>query len=118
MFFPEQMQILMCKDPVDMRKGYGGLEGLVRDYLGEQPLSGKLFLFRGKRGDTIKIFYWYQGGFAIWSKRLQRGSFGFPKEFASKGSSVTITKAALRMILEGSAVEPTVWGERIKSVCV
>ena len=115
MFFPEQLQILLCKEPVDMRKGFCGLEGLVRDFLGEEPLSGKLFLFRGKRGDTIKVFYWQRDGFAIWSKRLQRGSFGFPKESATSDVSVSISKAALRMILEGVVLPPAKQTRLIKS---
>jgi transposase len=97
MLVPDQIQILLCAEPIDMRKGANGLAGIVRDALMEE-LSGKLFVFQGKRGDTVKIFYWHHNGFAVWSKRLQSGRFRFPKS----GSGTTqITRSALRMILEG-----------------
>ncbi len=101
MFFPEQLQIMMCPEPVDMRKGFNGLEGLVRDFMGEQPLSGSLFVFFGKRRDSVKIFYWHGDGFAIWSKRLQRGVFRFPRQTSATGASIQISKTALRMLLQG-----------------
>jgi transposase len=97
MLVPDQIQILLCAEPIDMRKGANGLAGIVRDALMEE-LSGKLFVFQGKRGDNVKIFYWHHNGFAVWSKRLQSGRFRFPKS----GSGTTpITRSALRMILEG-----------------
>ena len=73
MFVDGQTQIMFCVEPVDMRKHFNGLAGLVRDTLKEEPLSGKLFVFIGKRGDTVKILYWHHNGFAVWSKKLQRG---------------------------------------------
>jgi transposase len=101
MFFPETLQIMMCVEPVDMRKGYHGLEGLVRDYIGADPvLSGTLFVFFGKRRDSVKIFYWHGNGYAIWSKRLQRGVFRFPRQATGNGA-VQISKTALRMLLDG-----------------
>jgi len=99
MLVPEQqIQILVCTEPIDMRKGANGLAGIVRDALFDEPLSGKLFVFQGKRGDSVKIFYWHHNGFAVWSKRLQVGRFQFPK---SAGGAVQISRRALRMILEG-----------------
>jgi transposase len=98
MLVHDQVQILLCTEPVDMRKGANGLAGIVRDALAEEPLSGKLFVFQGKRGDSVKIFYWHHNGFAVWNKRLQSGRFKFPQGAAG---SVPITRSALRMILEG-----------------
>jgi transposase len=98
MLVPEQMQILLCTEPIDMRKGSNGLAGIVRDALMEEPVAKKLFVFQSKRGDAVKIFYWHHNGFAVWSKRLQFGRFQFPRG----GSGTTqITRSALRMILEG-----------------
>jgi transposase len=102
MLVPEQIEILFCTEPIDMRKGANGLAGLVRDALMEEPLSGKLFVFQGKRADCVKIFYWHHNGFAVWSKRLQSGRFQFP---AGKSGAVKITRSALRMILEGVNLE-------------
>ena len=98
MFVADQAQILFCAEPVDMRKHFNGLAGLVRDTLKEEPLSGKLFVFIGKRGDSVKILYWHHNGFAVWCKKLQRGRFNFP---TSNGSTLVLTRSALRMILEG-----------------
>jgi transposase len=98
MLVPEQIQILLCTEPIDMRKGANGLSGIVRDALMEEPLSRKLFVFQSKRGDNVKIFYWHHNGFAVWSKRLQEGRFRFPK---GESGTAHITRSALRMILEG-----------------
>jgi transposase len=98
MLVPDQIQILVCTEPIDMRKGANSLAGIVRDALLEEPLSGKLFVFQGKRGDSVKIFYWHHNGFAVWSKRIQRGRFNFPQGVSE---SMHITRSALRMILEG-----------------
>jgi len=97
MFLPDQIEILLCVDAVDMRKGANGLAGLVRDLLHEEPLSNKLFVFRSKRRDCVKILYWHRNGFAVWSKKIQKGTFFLP---SGKGS-VPLTRKALRLILEG-----------------
>jgi transposase len=98
MLVSDQVQILLCTEAIDMRKGANGLAGLVRDALGEEPLSGKLFVFQGKRGDSVKIFYWHHNGFAVWSKRLQSGRFRFPQGVDGR---MQLTRSALRMLLEG-----------------
>jgi len=102
MLVPDQIQILICTEPIDMRKGADSLAGVVRDSLSEEPLSGTLFVFRGKRGDSVKILYWHHNGFAVWSKRLQTGRFRFPKVATS---TAKMTRSALRMILEGIDLE-------------
>lgn len=99
MLVPEQqLQILLCTEPIDMRKGANCLAGIVRDALLEEPMSGKLFVFQSNRGDRVKIFYWHHNGFAVWSKRLQVGRYLFPK---GGSGTMQITRTALRMILEG-----------------
>ena len=94
----QQVQILFCTEPIDMRKGANSLAGIVRDALMEEPLSGKIFVFQSKRRDGVKIFYWHRNGFAVWSKRLQAGRYQFPRGSAG---TMQITRSALRMILEG-----------------
>jgi len=106
MLVPEQqIQILLCREPIDMRKGANGLAGIVRDALQEEPLSGKLFVFRGKRSDNVKIFYWHHNGFAVWSKRLQTGQFRFPA--GATTGTLQISRSALRMILDGIDLHST-----------
>jgi len=100
-FFPEQLQIMLCSEAIDMRKGFNSLEGMVRDFMNEEPLSGTLFVFYGKRRNSVKIFYWHRDGFAVWSKRLQSGLFKFPKRATNSDASIHISRAALKMLLDG-----------------
>jgi transposase len=97
MFVGDQIQILLCAEPVDMRKGAESLAGLVRDVLREEPLSGTLFVFYGKNKERVRVLYWHHNGFAMWTKRMQDGKFYFPE---GKGG-LALTRSALRMILEG-----------------
>jgi transposase len=93
-----QIQILVCAEPIDMRKGANGLAGIVRDALSEEPASGKLFVFRSRKGDSVKVFYWHHNGFAVWSKKMQTGKFAFP---TTGEGTLQISRRALRMLLEG-----------------
>ena len=63
----------------DMRKGFGGLSGLVCNEMGQDPLSGDLFLFFNRRCNQIKILQWDRDGFALYNKRLEKGTFEIPK---------------------------------------
>ena len=99
MLVADHIQILLCSNPIDMRKGADGLAGLIRDALNDEPLSGKIFVFQSKSGDRVKLLYWHFNGFAVWSKRIQQGRFRFPKE--NQNGTVSLTRSALRMILEG-----------------
>lgn len=76
MFFPEgQVRVFVYGKPVDMRKSFDGLYGLTKHVLGEDPLSGHLFVFVNRRGNYLKTLYWDRTGFCLWAKRLERGQF-------------------------------------------
>ena len=62
----------------DLRKGYDGLAQLARESVREDPLSGHLFVFANRKRDRIKILYWDRDGYAVWMKRLERGTFRWP----------------------------------------
>ena len=81
-----------------MRKGMDGLAALVQMALGEKPFSGDVFVFRGKRGDLIKLLWWSGDGMNLYAKRLERGRFVWPQ--ATSGS-VHLSAAQLSMLLEG-----------------
>ena len=83
-----------------MRRGFDGLAHMVREHLGDDPLSGHLFVFRNKRGDRIKLLYWDADGLAIWYKRLEEGTFRFPAA-TSNGDGVEIRGVDLTMLLDG-----------------
>jgi hypothetical protein len=68
-------RIWLCVEPTDMRKSFDTLAARVREHLRDDPLSGAWFVFRGKRGDRLKILYWDGDGFALWQKRLAKGAF-------------------------------------------
>lgn len=82
----------------DMRKGFDGLAALVQLKLREDPFSGQLFVFRGRRGDRVKILWWDGDGLCLFAKRLERGRFVWPR--ATDGT-VHLTQAQLSMLLEG-----------------
>ena len=95
---PSAPRIFHAAEPADMRKGFDGLAQLVRERTAEDPLSGHLFVFRNRRRDRIKILYWDRDGFAIWMKRLEKGTFRFPE---AKHGRVEVSPAEMAAILEG-----------------
>ena len=82
----------------DLRRGFDGLSALVQTKLEQSPFSGHVFVFRGRRGDLIKVLWWDGDGLCLFAKRLERGRFVWPQ--ASEGS-VALTRAQLSMLLEG-----------------
>jgi transposase len=82
----------------DMRRGFDGLSALVQTKLEQSPFSGHVFVFRGRRGDLIKLLWWDGDGLCLFAKRLERGRFVWPQ--ASDGT-VSLSRAQLSMLLEG-----------------
>jgi transposase len=82
----------------DMRRGFVGLSGMVQTTLQENPFSGQVYIFRGRRGDLIKVLWFDGDGLCLFAKRLERGRFIWPQ--ASNGT-VSLTPAQLSMLLEG-----------------
>ncbi len=92
--------ISIYSDPVDMRKSFCGLVGIVRCFLKSDPLSGQLFVFFNRNRNRMKILYWDGDGYVIWYKRLERGTFRLPG-FDSGTASIGISRAEFLLILEG-----------------
>jgi transposase len=95
---PSALRIFLATEPADMRQGFDGLSLLVRERIAENPLSGHLFVFRNKRRDRVKILSWDKDGFALWYKRLEKGTFRFPE---AKDGRVEVTPAEMAAVLEG-----------------
>ena len=93
-------KIYIALEPVDMRKGIEGLHGLVRDHLGEDPLSGHLFLFSNRTHTRLKALVWDGSGLWVCAKRLERGSFHWPRAEAAT-RSVTMRPEELAMLVNG-----------------
>jgi transposase len=93
-------RIYLCTLPTDMRKGFDTLAALVKEFLGQDPLSGHLFLFVGRAKDRLKLLYWDADGFALWYKRLEEGTFRLPR-VRGEDASVELKASELAMMLEG-----------------
>ena len=108
MFFPEgQVRVHLYGQPVDMRKSFGGLYALTRQGLGQDPLSGRLFVFINRRATQMKVLYWDRTGFCLWAKRLEQG------RFLADWRQVTTQEmdwTGLKLLLEG--IEPKVVRKR------
>lgn len=95
---PAGSRIWLAAGVTDMRAGMNGLTVKVQAALAEDPFSGHVFVFRGRRGDMLKVLWWSGDGLCLLSKRLERGRFVWPQ--AADGS-VALTQAQLSMLLEG-----------------
>lgn len=98
---PPSVRLFVATQPVDGRKGADSLMMIVRDVFGHDPLGGHLFIFFSKRRDRVRVVYWDRNGFAMWSKRLQRGRYH--PSFSSDGklAASAIEAAELALIVEG-----------------
>ncbi len=96
-------RIFVCTKPIDMRRSFDGLFGLVQSLIHEDPFSGHLFLFRSRRGDFIKILWWDLDGWAIFAKRLEVGTFRFPDVYFVDGKyqPIEMVRSELLLLLEG-----------------
>ncbi len=74
----ELVRIYVCLAPTDMRKSFDSLAALVQEWLGHDPLSGHLFVFRSRRGDRVKLLWWDRDGWTLYYRRLEEGTFRFP----------------------------------------
>lgn len=95
---PSTVRIYLCVQPADMRRGFDGLAQLTTQLIGEDPLSGHFFVFRNRRCDRLKVLYWDRDGYAVWAKRLERGTFRFPE---LSGDRLEVSPAELAAILGG-----------------
>jgi transposase len=106
-------RIWLASEPADMRCGFDRLAELARSVTGQEPLSGHLFLFRGRSGDRLKILYWDRDGYALWYKRLEEGFFKLPR--VKEGTAtLELRPTELAMLLEGIDLSSV---KRLKRYC-
>ena len=110
---PTSTRIFVCTEPVDMRRSFDGLARCTREVLQHDPSSGALFIFTGKRGDSMKALWWDKTGYAILYKRLSRGVFRLPAAVGGT-KSMLIDARELALILEG--IELPSRRRRVKTV--
>ena len=99
-----------------MRCGFDRLAERVQVVIGEDPLSGHLFVFRSRRGDRLKILVWERAGFLLWYKRLEAGVFKLPRMSAG-ARSVELRASELAMILDGINVSKLKRVPRYERAC-
>lgn len=97
---PPSCQIYLCPTPCDMRRGFDGLLGEVRRRCDQDPLSGHLFIFIGRRRHHLKVLFWSNGGLCLFAKRLEKGRFAVPK-LAPGQTVVRLHAVDLAMLLDG-----------------
>jgi Transposase and inactivated derivatives len=95
---PPGTRVWLAAGVTDMRRGFDGLAAIVQDKLKEDPFSGHVFVFRGRRGDRLKVLWWSGDGMCLFAKRLENGRFVWPK---AESGAVHLTAAQLSMLLEG-----------------
>ena len=97
MLWSEPRRILAYREPVDMRKQFNGLVGLVQNALGEDPLSGSAYVFFNRRRNILKAVYWDRTGFCLFAKRLEHG------RFVLQGTETTrvLDDRTMRLLLDG-----------------
>ena len=95
---PAGTQIWIAAGRTDLRRGFTGLSAIVQTALAQNPFSGQVFVFRGRRGDLLKVLWWDGDGLCLLAKRLERGRFVWPQ---AESGTVALTRAQLSMLLEG-----------------
>lgn len=105
MTLPASVKIYVAAQPVDARKSFDGLSGLVQAEFGKDPLSGHVFVFINRRGHQIQILFWDRNGFSILKKRLEAGTFRLARKADGDAAHVEISAGDLALILEGVELE-------------
>jgi len=95
---PAGARIWIAAGVTDLRRGFTGLSAVAQTVLDQDPFGGQVFVFRGRRGDLIKLLWWDGDGLCLFAKRLERGRFIWPQ---AESGTVSLTRAQLSMLLEG-----------------
>jgi len=94
----------LYREPTDMRKSFDGLSGLIQGRLYRNPTSGEVFIFINRRRNKVKLLRWEQGGFILYYKRLETGTFELP-EFKNGALSCQMSWTTLMLMVEGISIE-------------
>ena len=99
--FAGSLKVFVALEPCDMRKGFNGLYAAVTERLGEDPKSGALFVFCNRRRTRLKILYWDRTGLWVLTKRLEEGTFAWPKVIEPHCTKLSLTPEALALLTDG-----------------
>lgn len=101
---PQNTKIFLCTEPVDFRKGFDGLTGIVTSTLGQNVTDGSLFLFVNRKRDRIKALWWETGGLTLWYRRLEKGTVELPKTQGDQ-PHISIDSVELAMWIAGVSLK-------------
>lgn len=99
--FSGSLRVFLAVAACDMRKGFNGLHALVTERLGEDLKQGALFVFSNRRHTRLKIIYWDGTGIWVLTKRLEQGTFAWPKNLEPETTKLKLTPQALAMLTDG-----------------
>ena len=99
--FAGSLKVFVAVEPCDMRKGFNGLHALVSEKLKEDPKAGALFVFTNRRRTRLKILFWDRTGLWVCTKRLEEGTFSWPKPTDSNAAKLKLTPEALALLTDG-----------------
>lgn len=99
--FAGNLRVFVALEPCDMRKSFNGLHALVADKLDEDPMQGALFAFTNKSRTRLKLLYWDGTGLWVMAKRLERGSFSWPKVTDPAKRKLKLAPEALALLMDG-----------------
>lgn len=100
--FSASQRYFLYRQPTDMRKGFNGLSGLVRQHIDHELFSGDVFIFLNKRRDRVKLLVWDRTGFVVWYKVLERGTFELP---VAEKASLEMSWTDIQLLLEGIEIK-------------
>lgn len=99
--FTGKIKVYLAVGATDLRQGFSGLYGATENILKEDPKSGSLFVFSNQRHNRIKVLYYDGTGLWIMTKRLEQGTFSWPKGVDDQEGKLTLTPEALGLLLDG-----------------
>lgn len=100
----EHHHYYLYRGVTDMRKGFNGLSGIVRNSMSSDPMDGSVYLFINRRRDKLKILVWTQGGYVLYYKRLEQGTFELPKN-EQQGEQLQMSWETLVLMVRGIRLE-------------
>ena len=99
--FPETVEVYMAVEAMDMRRSFDRLAQATQEIIGQNPLSGHLFVFFNRTRDRLKVLFWDRSGYCIYYKRLEQGTFHFPKYMSADTKVLKVAVSDFALILDG-----------------
>jgi transposase len=99
--FTGAMKVYLAVEPADLRKSFIGLWALTVNVLKDDPSTGSLFVFTNKRRNRVKLLYWDGTGLWVMTKRLEQGTFSWPKGVEVENGKLALRPEALALLLDG-----------------